>query len=142
MDYLIDRETLMASVEEEVSRVADTAYSDDGTSLYDGIAIMSSDRDTVGKYLDDAISGIVHRTEDIATVGEDSISFDVPGFDMSKEDIARRELDRYLVMSVCALWFQDRYADKVEEFTQKAKTALDKGVGLLKSIKLREDFTW
>ena len=43
MEYKIEYNTIMTIVEEEVSREAGQAFSEDGTSLYDGIRMVSRD---------------------------------------------------------------------------------------------------
>lgn len=43
MEYRIEYNTIMAIVEEEVSREGNQAYSEDGTSLYDAIKFISRD---------------------------------------------------------------------------------------------------
>ncbi len=150
MEYIIDRDSLFPLIDEEVSRVANEAYSEDGASLYDGIIITSADRRTIGRLEDDAINSLIKRTSDICrpvpgvfreTEGTTLIqvlprlSFDVPDFDEGLNDVTVEEITRYIVLNVCAAWFQSRYPGKVEEFAGRGQVAMDKAVTLLKTIK-------
>ena len=65
MYYVIDKSALWDLANEEVSKVADAAYAEDGTSLYDSIVLTEKDRATMERFMDDAISALVRRAFDI-----------------------------------------------------------------------------
>lgn len=149
--YTIDRERLFPLIEEEVSRVADETYADDGSSLYDAIIITSNDLNTIHRLEDDAVNTLIRRVQDICTYtaeregideeGEDVIlpaemEFDVPDFDEHLEEVTDAEITRYIVLNTCAAWFQSRCTSKVEEYTLRGQVAMDKAVEYLKTIKL------
>lgn len=153
MDYTVDRDMLFPLIDEEVSRVANETYSDDGTSLYDNIRITSADHDTIDRLEDDAVNTFVKRVQDICTLsaehtaededGEEVVipavlSFYVPDFDLSLTEITAREITRYIVLNTCAAWFQARCKDKVQEYADRSQVAMDKAVAYLKTIKLHD----
>lgn len=135
MEYIIDRDALYPLIYEEVSRVANEAYDEEGNSLYDAILITSADKATVERLEDDAIDALVKRTIDICRQDSASLRFDVPDFIEDLEDITKWEITRYIVMNVCAAWFQSRIPSKVEEYALRGQTAMDKAVTYLKTIK-------
>lgn len=150
MEYIIDRDGLFPLIDEEVSRVANEAYSEDGASLYDGIIITSADHRTIERLEDDAINSLIERTSDICKPvpggfreAEDTtliqvlprLSFEVPDFDEDFADVTVEEITRYIVLNVCAAWFQSRCSGKVEEYASRGQVAMDKAVTLLKTIK-------
>ena len=144
MDYVIDRPQLYSLIDQEVSRVANETYADDGTSLYDNIIVTSNDRTAIERLENDAIDSFVKRTFDICTPvydngeTESGLAFDVPGFDAAMGPATEREITRYIVFSTCAGWFRSRCVSRVEEFSALAKEAMDKAVTFLKSIKAPE----
>lgn len=135
MEYIIDRDMLYPLIYEEVSRVANEAYDEEGNSLYDGIIITSADKPTVNRLEDDAIDALVKRTIDICTFQIGQLSFDVPDFKEDLTDATKTEITRYIVMNVCAAWFQSRIPSKVEEYALRGQAAMDKAVTYLKTIK-------
>lgn len=146
MDYVIDREHLRELAVKEVSNVADRAYTEEGQSLYDGIVIHSSELVEIDNFIGQAISSLVSRLQDISrhlsNRDSEKIIFDVPGFEDSKENLVRDEIENYITDYSCALWFQKTYSTKAEEYTKKAIAASDKAVNMLKAISLKEDFVW
>lgn len=149
MYYIIDKSALLEKVKEEVSKVADDAYTDDGVSLYDAIIITEKDVDQVNRYLDDAIDLLVRRAFDITKyaplVDADThavtprLLFYVPDFDTTMEDSVKDELDKYLTLSACIALFQSRRAAVLPEFQTRAQAAMDNVVVLLKSRKSPTD---
>lgn len=65
MYYIIDRPALLEGIEEEVSHVADEAYADDGTALYDSVMVTSRDSLTLSRFVDDAVDHLVRREFDV-----------------------------------------------------------------------------
>lgn len=58
MQYKIEYDTIMPIVEEEVSREAGQAYSDDGGSLYDGIRMISRDENKKKRIMSEVLVAI------------------------------------------------------------------------------------
>ncbi len=147
MYYVIDKPALLESIREEVSHVADEAYSEDGTALYDSVMVTLRDKHKLEGFIDDAVSAFVRREFDITKYspetytdeyGEAQLSgrmrlqFHVPDFDETMADAAKAELDRYIVMYACSSLFQQRRATVVPEYTNRTQSAMDKAVALLK----------
>lgn len=159
MYYVIDKDALYALVDEEVSLVADAAYSEQGESLYDSVVLTEKDRPTVERLLDDAVNQFAGREFDICKLSQETytdefgeaqlssrmrLQFHVPDFDTSMAVLEdgtitggplKTELDRYLVLFACAGIFQQRRAALVPEYTARAQSAMDKAVTLLKTRK-------
>lgn len=150
MDYYIDQQSLRSLIEEEVSRVAASAFGEGGQPLYDAIRLTSADDAQIERLERDAIDAFVKRTVDICTPvrgtfrqdGSDTLievlpnlSFNVPDFDENFTSMVEDEITRYIVMNVCSAWFQERYTPKVEEYAARGQVAMDKAVSLLKTIK-------
>lgn len=135
MEYIIDRDMLYPLIYEEVSRVANEAYDEEGNPLYDGIIITSADMATIVRLEDDAIDALLKRTIDISRQDLAFLRFDVPDFKEDLTDATKTEITRYIVMNVCAAWFQSRIPSKVEEYALRGQAAMDKAVTYLKTIK-------
>lgn len=138
MEYEINKTFLTALVDEEISKVADEAYGENGGSLYDSIVLTEKDASTVDRLIDDAVNGVASRMHDICkftTGGEVALLFYVPDFDETMESAAEDELTKFIVFSVCAALFQSRRAQAVPEYTERAQAAINKAVTLLKSRK-------
>ncbi len=137
MTHTIDTSDIAALITEEVSRVAAAAYSEDGTSLYDSINILSRDAATVSRLIWDSVDAIVHRTSDICTLIPSplALSFYAPDMDPSKESAVKDEIDRAISLGACAAWFKEKAPARAEEYLTRANTALDVAVGLLKTRK-------
>ena len=58
MKFNIEYNTIMAIAEEEVSREAAQAYSEDGTSLYDGLRMISRDEDKKKRMMSEVLVSI------------------------------------------------------------------------------------
>lgn len=75
MEFKIEYNTIMAFAEEDVSREAAQAYSDDGGSLYDGLRMLSRDEDKKKRMMSEVLVTI--RTQcnrlvkHVASIGED-----------------------------------------------------------------------
>ena len=115
MYYVIDKPALLESIKEEVSHVADAAYAEDGTSLYDSVMVTMRDKRKLQGFIDDAVSQFVRREFDITKydpevhyytdeLGNETtqvayvtprLILHVPDFDSSMEETANAELDRY-----------------------------------------------
>lgn len=58
MEFKIEYNTIMAIAEEEVSREASQAYSEDGGSLYDGLRMISRDEDKKKRMMSEVLVSI------------------------------------------------------------------------------------
>ena len=141
MLYYIDYTAIFPSIDEEISRVAASEYSDAGESLYDAITLHSNDAEEIRRLEDDAVNTLVKRNYDIVTIvpnnnlGIPALQFNVPDLDTSTECIIRDEIRRFIVLNVCAAWFQARARGKVEEFALRGQAALDKASTMLHTRK-------
>lgn len=160
MYYVIDKPLLLEKIKEEVSHVADEAYGEDGTALYDSVMVTLRDNNKLGGFIDDAVSDFVRREFDITKYNNivnyhpdeegnptaqvasvtPRLEFFVPDFDETMADAAKAELDRYIVMYACSSLFQQRRATVVPEYTNRAQSAMDKSVSLLKTRKAPDEW--
>lgn len=137
MTYLINSTELYDKIDEEISRVAVREYTDDDTPMYDAVVLHSNDAGEIRRLQGDAVNTLVKRNYDIVTIvpnnpqGLPGLSFNVPDLETSTEDIIREEISRFIVLNVCAAWFQARAKDKVEEFANRSQVALDKASVML-----------
>ena len=154
MFYIIDKAGLLESVEEEVSHIADSAYGEDGSSLYDSIVITEKDRQNVLRFIDDAVTDFVRkRAFDICKYSPETyqdeagewqlsgrmrLQFYVPDFDETMWDATKAALDRYIVLYAVGSLCQSRRADLVPEYAKRTQEAQDNAIILLKSRKYPE----
>lgn len=135
MDYTIDKTLLHDMIAEEVSRVADAAYAEDGTPLYDNVALTSRDDGQVERAIEDAVSAFAQRTYDICTPTDEGMAFSVPDFDGSFASLAKAEIDRYISLTATAVLLAQRWPQAVEGYSQRGQAAMGKAIALLKSRK-------
>ena len=151
MYYVIDNSRLWELIHEETSKVADQAYADDGTPLYDSVVLTEKDRSTVERFIDDAVDALVRREFDVTkqaplpTFSEDDprqvvsviprLEFHVPDFDETLASMLDKELDRYITMYACAALYQQRRPSLAPEYTTRTQSSMDKAVAFLKSRK-------
>ena len=141
--YIIDNTSLLDVVDEEVSRVADYAYAEDGTSLYDHVVITERDALALDRMIHDAVASVVARFRDVCAYSPTSgstpqmrLAFYVPDFDEDANgDIAEDELSKYIAYSVTAQFLAQRHPASVPEYTERANAALQKAVITLKTRK-------
>ena len=156
MYYIIDKPALLESIKEEVSHVADEAYSEDGAALYDSVMVTDRDKARLERFIDDAVSQFVRREFDITKYSPETytdefgevqlsdrmrLQFFVPDFDETMAEIEnntitggalKKELDRYIVLFSVASLFQQRRVALVPEYNTRTQSAMDKAVSLLK----------
>lgn len=141
MYYTINKTILKALIDEEVSKVADEAYAENGASLYDSVILTEKDAALVDRLLGEAVRSLVTRTYDICkyvsddTYGNTRLLFYVPDFDETMEDAVKDGINVFLALSVCTELFQSRRAQAVPEYSARAQASLEKAVTLLKSRK-------
>ena len=58
MEFNIEYNTIMAIAEEEVSREASQAYSEDGSSLYDGLRMISRDEEKKKRMMSEVLMSV------------------------------------------------------------------------------------
>lgn len=135
MTYTVDNTTLTNLITEEISRIAAAAYSDDGTPLYDSVAIHSRDAETVSRMIRDAIDSLARRTSDICTVipSPYKLSFYAPDMDSTKETMVSNELTRAITLRACVLWLSEKLPSRAEEYSARADNALQNAVYMLKT---------
>ena len=138
MEYGITHEVLIELVKEEVSRIADRAYAEDGTSLYDAIRIIDKDSATIKRMIADASSVIFERFRDYivaptsgTAVPSETFNFYLPDMAEEQEPVAKAELKRFLSLQIVAMWLKERYAQEYESYLERATTALDKAARAL-----------
>lgn len=129
--YYINKNKMLPQIEKEVSRVAASAFAEDGTPLYDAIVIKSRDTDTVKDMIEDAATAMLTRLADIATYSSGLFEFDIP--DERTHDIATigKVVDKFIVMNVCSAWMIQKYPLKAEEYGARSTDALNKVERLL-----------
>lgn len=129
--YYINKNKMLPQIEKEVSRVAASAFAEDGTPLYDAIVIKSRDTDTVKDMIEDAATAMLTRLADIATYSSGLFEFDIP--EGRTHDIATigKVVDKFIVMNVCSAWMIQKYPLKAEEYGARSTDALNKVERLL-----------
>lgn len=135
MTYNFTVTELVESIKKEVSRFAASAYSDDGSSLYDAYRILSRDEETLEGHISDAVDAICVRLFDVALKSGDGIVFNVPDYDSSMSTSINDQLDRFIVMRSCAMWLEEKGAPEYERYEKRAASALDNAHILIKSRK-------
>ena len=137
MTYTVDNTTITNLITEEVSRVATSAYSDNGTSLYDSVVIHSRDADSVSRLIKDGIDAVVRRTADICTVIPSplALSFYTPDMDTTKESAVGQEITRAITLGAVSTWLSEKLPARAKEYSDRAIAALNIAVGLMKTRK-------
>lgn len=129
--YYVNKKKMLPLIQREVSRVAGSAVAEDGTPLYDGIVITSRDTDTVNDMIDDAMSALLTRLSDIATLSSGLFEFNVPEERTHDMTIVGKAIDRFIVMNVTSAWMIQKYPVKAEEYGARSTDALGKVERLL-----------
>lgn len=118
--------TILTAAKAEISRLAASAYSEDGVSLYDHIRVTSRDESTLNAFIVNGEAELLARLK-----GRQISDF--------KDAISTTEVgtlkNEYLQNYVCAEWFRRKYVAKYEEYAAKAKAALENLVILVKTRK-------
>lgn len=142
--YQIDKDALYALVDAEVSKVADEAYAEDGTSLYDTIVLTLKDRGTIDGFFPDGLYSFARAISDIASyyelgsyigstpVVKPTLEVYVPDFDRTQAKAVEAQIDRYLVLYACNALFQQRRSILVPEYTNRVQWAMDNAITLLR----------
>lgn len=94
MEFKIEYSTIIAIVEEKVSREAAQAYSADGTSLYDGIRMLSRDEEEKKRMMSEVLVSVrilCNRLVNHASLEEDETGVEKISFNFELEMSPRRE---------------------------------------------------
>lgn len=129
--YYINKNKILPLIEKEVSRVAASAFAEDGTPLYDAIVIRSRDTDTVKDMIDDAATAMLTRLADIATYSSGLFEFDIPEERTHDITTIGKVVDKFIVMNACSTWMIQKYPLKAEEYGARSTDALNKVERLL-----------
>lgn len=117
MDISIYKKDVIASVEEEISRVAARAYADDGSSLYDGLKYVSRDSSVMNSLLDEALTVLLsslHRftNAQVRTSGM-TISFEITMSE--RRERAKIDIIPPLIMSTLAKIIISKYFSEKQQ---------------------------
>lgn len=129
--YVIDTDKVLETVLEEVSRVAASAYAEEGVSLYDTTNITSKDFNVIQGLIDDAKNALLVRFSGIAYSHGDGICFDIPEERTHSMCVIAPVLDRFIAMNVCSAWMIQKYTAKAEEYGARSTDALEKAERLI-----------
>lgn len=161
MYFYYDKDELYFGVDEEVSRLADTAYSEGGDSLYDSIVLLSRDRQRVSAFIEQAVSELVNRAHDICKYSpevhyqpdgngqptenisyiDERLHFYVPDLDTSSETAIDQELTNYIVQYTTTEIVKERMPSVAPLYAERAAKALTKAISMLKTRKAPNE-TW
>lgn len=133
--YYLNKKKTLPLIEREISRVAASAYSEDGTPLYDAIVIKSRDTETINGMIDDAATTLLARLSDVASYSSGLFEFDIPEGRSHDINSISPAIERFIVMNVCFAWLTQKYATKAEEYGTKSLDALNKAEILLRERK-------
>lgn len=133
MTYSINTTTLYNSVDAEVSRISDAAYSDNGTSLYDAVVLTEKDKDWVEDLIGEAVQALLRPLADIATLSSTTITIDAPDIVTANATAATDAITRYLVLSATMGVLQERRAALVPAFATRVQEALNDVISLVRT---------
>lgn len=140
--YTVKYSDLTDGIREEVSRVADAAYSNEGEPLYDQVVITARDYDAVRRLIGDSLSVIVTRMSDVclySPVTEGNtvtmrLAFYLPDYPYNTlEQEAEDELSRFIILFSTAQYLSQKHPESVQGYTERAQASLVKAVSLLKT---------
>lgn len=138
MDYQVNYNSIEAVIEEEVSRVAARSYSGEGVSLYDNIRLVSRDRNTLKRLLDDAVKVLLSRFRLFVSVSNEdknTLIFSLPDLADGMEDHIKDILDRFLGMSAVGKWLQERGAGESATYIERADVSINEAELLMMTRK-------
>lgn len=124
--YYINKKKILPVIEREISRVAASAFGEDGTPLFDAIKLTSRDEDVVSEMIDDAATAMLTRLSDIATYTSGLFEFDIPEERTHDITTIGKVVDRFIVMNVCSAWMIQKHPAKAEEYGARSTDALNK----------------
>lgn len=145
LEYTIDKPAILEKAKAEVSEVSDLAYAEDGTSLYDIVAITSKDTDNISRLTDDAASALVSVMHDMCVyqpevesdqeTGRMQLLFTAPDMDTTQERMATDEITRYFALYISVALFRERRPAVLPEYEGRLKTAADNVIVRLRTRK-------
>jgi hypothetical protein len=130
----IEGNSVLELVRGEIMRVAASAYTEDGTSMYDAIRPISRDEEQLLSYYDKALSYMNARFKGRAIHSGTTLSLPLQD-SVASEDVIQPMVTTYLVNRTCAEWFRKKYPAKYEEYATEATSILDQIVVLVKTRK-------
>jgi len=140
--YTVKYSDLTDGIREEVSRVADAAYSNEGEPLYDQVVITARDYDAVRRLIGDSLSVIVTRMSDVCLYSPVTdgntvtmrLAFYLPDYPYNTlEQEAEDELSRFIILFSAAQYLSQKHPESVQGYTERAQASLVKAVSLLKT---------
>lgn len=135
MIYALNNKNILELVKQEVSKLAASAVSSDGTLLYDGVNIFRSDVPLVERAISEAVRNITVRFADVCSYEGTKLSFYLPDIPSGNEQAAQDEITRYLILYPVAMWCQDKLVEKAEMYITRASACIERLVILLKTRK-------
>lgn len=130
--YYINKNKMLPLIEREISRVASSAFGEDGVPLYDAIHTTSRDEDVLKDMIDDAMTAMLTRLSDIATLSSGMFEFDIPEERTHDITTIGKAIDRFIVMNVASAWMLQKYPLKAEEYGARSTDAIEKVERLLR----------
>jgi hypothetical protein len=113
--------------------VADEAYADGGTSLYDAVVLTSKDRATVDRYIDDGVASLMHALPDMATLSGTTLTITAPDIVSDNATQATNRISRYLALYAITEILQSRRAALVPRYAERVAAALDDVIALVRT---------
>ncbi len=118
------------------SFVGRQARDKDGNPLYDNVRVTAQDTPMLEKFLAEAKGNILATYADISSLNLGNIVFSVPEEHLSNLVTSiQEEVVNFIVNYVCRCWFEQRAADKAEEYQRKGALNIQKLNDLLYSRK-------
>lgn len=133
MEIEIGVTTIEELVIEELSHIADQAYGDNGTSLYDNVNVTSKDAGLTARFINDAIDTLIGRNADIAAKTADGVAFDVPDIPDFGSSPLQAEVERFVMLYASAGFLAQRRPALVPDYTTRIQTALDNISNMLRT---------
>ena len=76
--------------------------------------------------IDDAMTAMLTRLSDIATLSSGLFEFDIPEERTHDITTIGKVIDRYVVANVCSAWMLQKHPAKAEEYGARSTDALNK----------------
>lgn len=129
--YTFSIADLRASIDEEVSKAAQRAVTNEGVSLYDTLKIYAKDRPEVERAISDAMDSVTLRFVDMAELEADASAYTLKIYapDITEaQALLQKEISRFVTLKAVSDWFAKRYPDIGKYYADMADNALAKVV--------------
>ncbi len=133
--YRINEASLTEAMMREISKIAYAATDSNGNSLYDAIYPTSSDTPELVSSMHSAITNILTRFSDVASMTDGRIDFLLPDMPHENKAKATETLTKYITESTVTDWMLRRFPAKAEEYSARAESTMKKAAVLLKTRK-------